>query len=235
MTVDDLMDPPDLIPVDEFVSGGRVGMYVEVAERLSKSRPDLFVTSGMVGPMLVASLLTGMENYLMGLLTCPDRCLKWVKMTAPYQYAYAKALSEVSDNVFVITEGSEDTQPKGLFDTFVRPFHTKLHQRVRESHSTVHSCGETRGILEDLASLGSTALSVETGWDPQAVYDRVSRKVVLVGGIQPVRCLLQGNPEDVVSSARRYADIGYPVIAPECGVPPMTPNANLAALAGYRR
>ena len=105
---------------------------------------------------------------------------------------------------------------------------------IRHSFSTVHSCGETKGVLEDLASLGGTALSVETSRDPQGIFDRVSDKVVLVGGVQPVRCLLQGTPEDVRASARRYAEIGYPVIAPECGVPPMTPDENLLALSRYR-
>ena len=234
MTSDDLMDPPDFMPVDEFLSGGRVRMHIEAAGRLSKEHPDLFVTSGMVGPMLVASLLTGMENYMMGMLMCPDRCLEWVKRMTPYQCAYAEALSEASDNVFVITEGSEDTQSKEAFDTFVRPYQTRLQSSIRHSFSTVHSCGETKGVLEDLASLGGTALSVETSRDPQGIFDRVSDKVVLVGGVQPVRCLLQGTPEDVRASARRYAEIGYPVIAPECGVPPMTPDENLLALSRYR-
>ena len=66
------------------------------------------------------------------------------------------------------------------------------------------------------------------------MFDRVSDRVVLVGGVDPVRTLLQGTPEDVRASARRFAEIGYPVIAPECGVPPMTSNENLSALARYR-
>ncbi len=227
-------EPPELMPVEDFLSGGRVAMYVEAARRLSKEHPDLFVTSGMVGPALTAGLLTGMENFMMGSIMCPDRCLRWIERTAPYQYAFAEALSEVSDNVFIITGGSEDIDPMDQFDTFVRPFHTKLHSHIRESFSTAHSCGDTHRTVEMLASLGETALSVETSWDPQWVFDRVSDKVVLVGGVPPVRCLLQKGPGDVRESARKYAEIGYPVIAPECGVPPMTPNENLRALAHYR-
>ena len=82
--------------------------------------------------------------------------------------------------------------------------------------------------------LGGTALSVETSGDPQGLFDRLSEKTILVGGVQPVRCLLQGTPDEVRASARRYAEMGYPVIIPECGVPPMTPDENLYALAHYR-
>ncbi len=227
-------EPPELMPLEDFLSGGRVRLYIDAAAKISNEHPELFVTSGMAWPSLTASFLTGMENFLMGLVMCPDLCLKWVKTIAPYEYAFAEALSEASDNVFIVTAGSEDTEPAELFDTFVTPYHTKLHSHIRESFSTVHSCGETRKVLEKLASLGATALSVETSWDPQQVFDRVSDRTVLVGGVPPVKCLLLKSPADIRESARKYAEIGYPVIAPECGVPPMTPNENLAALAHYR-
>lgn len=227
-------EPPELMPPEDFLSGGRVRMQIDAAARISKEHTELFVTSGMVGPDLTAGFLTGMENFMMATVMCPDRCLKWIERTAPYQYAFAEALSEVSDNVFIITGGSDDMMPMELFDTYVRPFHTKIHSHIKESFSTAHSCGDTRRTLEMLASLGETALSVETSWDPQEVYDRVSDNVVLVGGVPPVKCLLQKSPEDVGESAKRYAEIGYSVIAPECGVPPMTPDENLRAFARYR-
>ena len=230
----EILDPPDLMPVDEFLSGGRVRMHIDAAERISKEHPELFVTAAMIGPSGVAGHLVGMENFLMGSFLSPDACLKWIDRMTPYQCAYAESLSEAADNVFMITGGNQDVLPVGLFDTFVRPFEGKVFSSMKEPFSVAHSCGTTDQVLEDLASLGSTALSVESARDPQGVFDRVSDRVVLVGGVDPVRALLQGTPEDVRASARRFAEIGYPVIAPECGVPPMTSNENLSALARYR-
>jgi len=230
----EILDPPDLMPVEDYLSGGRIRMYLDAAERISEEHPELFLTACMIGPMSVASYLTGMENFLMGMFISPEACLAWNKKLLPYQCEYAKALSEACDNVFLITEGSQDTMPADLFDSFVRPFDSKVIASIDKSFSTVHNCGDTSEVLEDLASLGSTALSVETSADPQGVFDRVSDKIVLVGGVDPIKCLLQGTPEAVKESARRYAAIGYPVIAPECGVPPLTRNENLAALASYR-
>ncbi|MBP5203259.1 MAG: methylcobamide--CoM methyltransferase, partial [Candidatus Methanomethylophilaceae archaeon] len=95
-------------------------------------------------------------------------------------------------------------------------------------------CGTTGKVLEKLAAMGSTALSVESHGDPQSIVDRVGDKVVLVGGVDPVRTLMQGTPEDVMESAWRAADAGYCLVTPECGVPPVTPNENLLALSKYR-
>ena len=229
-----ILEPPELMPVDEFLSGGRVRMHIEAAGKLSKEHPELFVTSAMIGPMGVAGLLVGMENFLMGTFMSPETCIEWARRVLPHQCAYAEALSEVSDNVFLIAGGSEEIMPPDLFDTFVRPFEGPVLSNIRESFSTVHSCGNTSNTLEALASLGGTALSVVTSGDPEGIFDRLSSKTVLVGGVDPVKCLMMGRPEDVKESARRYAEIGYPVIAPECGVPPMTSNANLAQLAHYR-
>jgi [methyl-Co(III) methanol-specific corrinoid protein]:coenzyme M methyltransferase len=230
----EVLDPPDFMSVDEFISGGRVAMHISAAERISKEHPDLFLTSAMVGPMSVASYLTGMENFLMAMFITPESTAKWVEKMLPYQCAYAKALSEASDNVFIITEGSEDTLPPEMFDTFVRPYELELISNVSESFSTVHTCGTTDNVLEDLASLGETVLSVEASRDPQGVFDRVGDKVKLIGGVDPIKGLLQGTPDEIRRSARMFNDIGYPIIAPECGVPPQTSGANLLALSTYR-
>ena len=230
----EIIDPPDFMSVDEFLASGRVAMHIDAAEKISKEHPDLFLTASMVGPMSVASYLTGMENFMMGMFMNPDSAKAWIEKMLPYQCAYAKALSEHVDNVFIITEGSEDTMAPDQFDEFVTPYETRLLSGIRESFSTVHTCGTTDNVLEKLASLGSTVLSVEASRDPQRVFDRVSDKVKLIGGVDPINGLLRGNPADIVASAKRFAEIGYPIVGPECGIPPQTSNECLMALAKYR-
>ena len=64
--------------------------------------------------------------------------------------------------------------------------------------------------------------------------EKVAGRCKMFGTVNPVQTLLMGSPEDVVSEARRSADAGFDIITPECGVPPMTPDANLLALSQYR-
>ncbi len=231
----EVLDPPeDLMPIDEFISGGRPAMHIEAARRLSQEHPDLFVTSCMIGPQSVSAYLLGMENFLMGMFMAPESCEKWVKKIAPYQCEYAKRLSEVSDNVMLIVEGAEEIIPPDSLDTYVIPFDTQVIANMKESFSLVHTCGQTPTVKGKLASLGETILSVESDGDPQAVMDEVGNKVLLAGGVDPIATLMQGTPDQIIASAKKAEAAGFAVIMPECGVPPATPNANLQALAKYR-
>jgi [methyl-Co(III) methanol-specific corrinoid protein]:coenzyme M methyltransferase len=226
-------DPPEFMSVDEFLSGGRPAMYLQTAEKIAKEHPDLFLTSCTLGPLEVANYMVGMENFMMATFMNPDVCLKWVEKVTPYQCAYAKAMSELVDNVFVIVEAPEDIMPPDLLETYL-PFESQIYSSIKESFSTAHTCGMTGSVLEQLAGMGETALSVESAGDPKGIVDRVGDKVILAGGVDPIGTLLQGTPQDVVSAAKAAADAGYHVIMPECGVPPLTPNENLDALAKYR-
>lgn len=224
---------PDLMSVDEFVSGGRCAAYISTAERISKEHPELFLTGSVIGPVELACHMLGMENFIMAGFMDPEPSVKWTEKLAPYQSAYAERMSEACDNVFVITEGAEDILSPDMFELYY-PSESKVFSSIKDSFSTVHVCGQTDSILERLAEIGATAMSVECHGDPQSVYDRVGDKIVLAGGVPPIDVLLQGTPSDIVAAAKKAADVGYHVITPECGVPPITPNDNIQALSGYR-
>lgn len=229
----DLSEPPELPPMDEFLSG-RCSMHVEAGRRLSRDHPELFLTAGIFGPMGVVGHLMGMEEMMIASITEPDTVKRWTEAVLPYQCEYARMLSEVCDNVMMITGGSEDIMPPSTFDDFVAPFDGKVFSCIRESFSLAHCCGQTGHVLRRLASLGETALSVCSFGDPEYIAREVGGRAVLAGGVPAVETLMLRGPEDVISDARRAADAGYGVITPECGVPPLTSDANLLALARYR-
>ena len=230
----EVLDPPDLMPIDEFLSGGRVKLHIDATRRLSKEHPELFLTSCIIDPTGVASHMVGMENMIMALFLSPEAVLKWSEKLTPYQCAYAEALSEYSDNIMMISGGSEDIAPPDTFDEFTKPFNSRVFSSIKESFSLAHSCGHTDTVLDKLASMGETALSVESHGDPASIVERVGGKVIIAGGVNPISTLMLGTPDDVISSAKLASGCGYDVIMSECGVPPQTPGRNLKALAGYR-
>ena len=226
-------DVPDFLPPEEFVSGGRCPVVREAAELIRKRNDDLFLVTGTVDPFTVAYQLVGVENFLVGIMMEPDKAQAWVDALTPHIVENAKRLSEVSDDVQIIAEASEEILPPEYFEGIIGEPVRKVVSAVK-CYSTIHSCGETGSVLEELASLGETGLSVETVSDPEEIYEKLSGKVRLLGGVSPVSGLMQGTPDEVRASARRYSEIGYDLITPECGVPPTTPDENLLALAHYR-
>ncbi|MBR4244717.1 MAG: hypothetical protein IKQ14_04930 [Candidatus Methanomethylophilaceae archaeon] len=228
-----IQEPPEFMPPEEFLSEGRCSMHVHVAERISREHPELFLTSSLIGPIELTGHMVGFENFIMGTIMDPDMTFKWIEKMVPYQSEYARALSEASDNVFVITEGAEDVMDPETFSIFA-PYEKTVFDSIRDSFSVAHVCGTTDTVVDYLPDLGPTAVSVESHGNPQSVFDRVGDRTILVGGISPIDTMMQGTPEEVRKAALEADDAGYSVIMCECGVPPQTPNENLEALARYR-
>lgn len=225
-------DVPDFISADEFVSGGRCVVIREAAEIIRKENEDLFLVTGSVDPFTVAYQTVGVEDFLVGMMMEPDKAEAWVKAITPLLVENVKLLSEVSDDVQIVAEASSEILPPENFSTILGDPVSKMISSIG-CYSTVHSCGDTSDVIEGLASLGEDGLSVETTFDAEGILEQLRGKTNLIGGIPAVDLLMQGTPEDIVSTAKKCSDMGYAIIAPECGVPPQTSGANLQALARY--
>ena len=102
--------------------------------------------------------------------------------------------------------------------------------------SVLHICGTTDPILGMIGSSGVDAFSPDPCMDPKKVLEGVGDRVAVAGAVDPVNTLLFGDPGKVRDEARGFSDAGYHLITPGCGLAPLTPDANLEALAGaFRR
>ena len=225
--------PDDLITPDEFVSGGRCAMVAEVAGRIRKRHEDLFVTAGMQDPACVAGQILGAENLMMGYMLDPDAVKAWVEAMVPYTCAYGRLLSENADNVTVIGAANTDLYSPEMYSDLTE---SQLRRTLSSisCFSTIHSCGRSYDFIDSLVTLGADGLSLEASHETDMYMERVAGRCKMFGTVNPVQTLLMGTPDEVVAEARRSAAAGFDIITPECGVPPMTPDANLLALSQYR-
>lgn len=227
------MPPEGLMDPDEFVSSGRCAMVADAVERISCERGDLFLTAGMLDPAGVAGQLLGTENLVVGYMMEPDHVRAWVDAMVPYSRAYAERLSECADNVLVIGSASMDVSTPEMYADIAE---RQLAYTVAgiSCFSTVHSCGSTMEVLDSLAGIGADGLILESSHDPEAFLEGARGRCLMFGSVDPVRTLLMKGPADVAAEAGMYAELGFDIVTPECGVPPLTPDENLLALAGYR-
>ena len=177
--------------------------------------------------------MLGMEGLIMSTITDPDAVAELIDHVTPFSIAYASELSKVSDNVMIITGAlSGIFTPEFVRYTIKRD--EKVIRAMKNSFSTIHNCGDTYDYVDDLVAMRPDVISLETSSRPDAFLRKIGMRCKTLGCISPVNVLLPGSPEEVRAEALRSAKLGFDLVGPECGVPPITPDANLKALADYR-
>ena len=224
---------PDLISPGEMLSSHRIRTVLEAAERIHDVRGDLFLTTMCLSPEGIASHMLGMETMIMGTMMDPDGVKGWVEAVSGHSRAYASALSEVSDNVVMISSIQSDLLMPET-NAMIADIARGTISSIGQSYSTVHNCGNTLRSVDDIVGMRPDIVSLETSSDPEAYLRAIGGRCVTLGCINPVRTLLQGSADDVRGCALESAELGFDLVGPECGVPPLTPDANLRALAVYR-
>ena len=185
--------------------------------------------------MACVNNLLGMENTMMALMMEPEKMYSWLKAVTPHLAEFSRVLSESADCIMITEEASSEFTPPEYFDDV---FQAYVPDVIAGAHKgafcTTHTCGETLDIADRLCALGQDGISLQTDSDPDAYMQAMGKEIVKLGGVRPVDTLMMKKPEDVLAEAKHAAEIGFDIIAPECGVPPQTPNDNLMALAHYR-
>ncbi len=224
--------PRDIISIEEMLEFPHIRNIIDAAETLH-SNEDLFVTSMCVCGGGIVMHMLGMENMIMGMMMDPETVRGYMVAMTGYSAAYAHELSKVSDNVCVITDILSDLIPPDLISVSV-PLNRKVFEAIDSSYSMIHNCGNTLNNVDDLISLDSDIISLEMSPNPEAYMRKIDGRRKILGCISPLGVLLNGSPEDVRKKALWSAELGVDLVGPECGLGPLTPDGNIAALSSYR-
>lgn len=234
----DIPDPGELIPLSEYVEGGRTKTVVD-AVRICAKRcgGDVAVCGGIKGPLGVLAQMMGTENMALSVMLAPDKVRRWTDVLTPYQREYTRAMRDAGADVICVVEGVASPDVIGP-DAFVEACgrHIRDVMPGGDTRTVLHICGSTEPILERISRTGADAFLPDNRVAADEVVSAMGGRMAAVGAVDPVGTLLMHGPERVAEEARMYADAGYAVIGPGCGLAPRTPDANLRALAGaFRR
>jgi [methyl-Co(III) methanol-specific corrinoid protein]:coenzyme M methyltransferase len=224
--------PTEVKIPDNLLNLKRIPVVLKAVTILkSKVGGTLPIVAGLTGPFALAGHLYGLENLLKGTVLAPDKVHGFVDIAAEVGSMYGKALLEAGADVVLIADPSASCDlisPK-TFRTFVKPAITKIVKAI-DGVTILHICGNTTPILKDMADTGVATISIDEKVDITEARKIVGDKVRLVGNVSTVRTLLMGTPEKVKEESLKALRAGVDVLAPGCGIPPLTPNANYKAL-----
>lgn len=237
--VTDLRQVPDLKLPDPW-KDGRLPAWLEATSTLVESIGDHVFVMGRAdqGPFDLLCLLRGTENLMMELVTedpqilwnaldwCREACLRFAKAQKDAG-AHATSIGDAYAGPNLISPD--------MYRQFAWEHEATLARQVQEYGIpwSLHICGDTTNIIDDMASTGAAILEVDWQLDMKRAKEIVGNRCVLMGNVDPSYPLVHGTPEEVDKKAKEVIEAtgGERLfLSSGCAMGRKTPPENMKAL-----
>ncbi len=232
--------PKDLegaaIPAD-LLQRGRIPAVLEAIKIIrEKVGPDVPIIGGMEGPITVASDLVSVKSFMKWSIKKTDLFEQALDLATEAAIMYANAMVEAGADIISVADpvASPDLMSPDSFKKFLQARLQKFSSSVN-SVTILHICGNVNQILSYMADCGFEGLSVEEKiGSPKKAKEVIGNRARFVGNVSSPFTLLPGPVEKIKAEARQALVEGVDVLAPGCGIAPMTPLENIKAMVAAR-
>lgn len=220
---------------DDFLSRGRIPKLIEGIRVLKDMLGDkVIVMGGIIGPFSIAGQILEITSMLMEAYRKPDKLIPYVEAGEKAGSMLGRAMIEAGADVIVIEDmmASLDMISPDIYRKLAQPYEKKLVETFSVP-TIIHVCGKLDRIIVDVAKTGCAAVSVEPVVNVPAALEAYKAEGIntpLIGAVDPVNTLYQGDVERVKSETRDNIAKGFAMISPGCAVPPATKTENLVAI-----
>ena len=226
-------------------SSGRLPVWLEATQTLSRSIGDRVFIMGRAdqGPFDLLCLLRGAQNLMMDLMTEDPEDLK-LALDWCTEVVTRFALAQREAGAHATSIGDAYAGPNLVSPQIYREFALGPEQRLASTLRnlgfpfSVHICGDTTAILDDMVTTGASILEVDWKVDLAAASKKTAGKAVLMGNIDPSYPLVTGTPTEVSQAAQKALldTAGRPFfLSSGCALGSNTPTANFEALVNASR
>jgi uroporphyrinogen decarboxylase len=227
-----------LQPADPLCDGNLPHHLEAMQMAMDAVGDEVSVTGAVTCPFTNASFLIGAEEIARLMLKHPEAVHQLCAVSLETNLRYAKAIMDLGCTPSLTDAMSSGTVISPMqFRIFSLPYLQRLigfiHSRGKKV--TLHICGKTHKIWEDMVEAGADCISIDNDADLLAAKEKVGARVRLMGNVRPAEVMLQGTPETVettvIDCVRKAYDNpkGY-IVASGCSLPTETPFANIQAM-----
>ncbi len=226
----------DVDPKDNYI----LSPHLEKAKRLKREHPEIGFSSGLKGPMSVASAVRPIEKILRDLRKDPENVKKLLDIIVENNLRWVKAWTEeFGPSTMAIADPvtcADILSPK-QFEEFSLPAITKMINgiyKITGNKAILHICGHSASIWPHLRDLPLLAFSVDNCEDLNECKRVLGDKMLIIGNVPPVDILRLGSVDDVIENVKSCIEKagdspqGY-IVCSGCDVPFGTPLENLKA------
>ena len=209
---------------------GRLPMFLQLCEGLMAAKLPTAAGAVVTGPWTVAMLMRGPEALLLDTVDDPQFVRDLLRFTTDY----VRQLSELVARTRIGLSFAEPTASCSLispanYKEFIKPLHQELvqHFKKQKLSCTVHICGMTHPLYEDLVDAGFGTISIDN--DPSVdqlkeLMRVAERKAVVIGNVD-TRIFERASKGEIEAEVKRCLDTvggrsGY-ILSTSCEIPPM--------------
>ncbi|MBN1590472.1 MAG: uroporphyrinogen decarboxylase family protein [Pirellulales bacterium] len=216
---------------------GRVWVFRETV-RLLKQLIDMPIGVYVSGPFTLAGLMMGANDVALAVLDVPEVVHAAVNFCEHVVIEYAKSLQRAGADMICVLDPTAMMLSPTMFWEFAGKSEQNVFRHL-DTRTILHVCGNTTHLVEKMCETGTHALSFDSLVDLPAVAPRVPSDVVIMGNVDPVSVMLQGNREKVRRATTELMEAmrGYDnfLISTGCDLPPETPLENIVELVQTAR
>jgi MtaA/CmuA family methyltransferase len=198
---------------------------------------EKMVEGWVEGPCQAAADLRGINTLMLDFYDDPGFVRNLFSFVLNLAVRFGEAQLEAGADIIGIGDPAASLVGPQFYRQYVWPYERRLVESIhaKGGWARLHICGDTRRILQDIGTLGCDIVDIDSKVPLAEARQKMGTRQLLLGGLDPVRVLQQGTPEQiwrVVAECHRQAGSRY-ILGAGCEVPPGTPADNLRVLSQY--
>ena len=227
------MDKIDHLPLIN-PANGRAGVCCEAIRILKQHHPNIPVVANLTGPVSLATSLIDPLVYYRALHRNKDAVHELNEICVENAIRFGDAMITAGADFICIADPSATGDLLGpqTFAEFCLPYLNQMTDHFQNTLNTdviVHICGNIKGTGSLLSQLTAKVISVDSVVAIHHLKQLAPDKVSM--GNVSTFILEKATPEKVAKAAEVCLNQEVDILAPACGISPITPLANIRSLA----
>jgi uroporphyrinogen decarboxylase len=163
---------------------GRLPAFLEQCEALSAARFPSGLGAVLVGPWTIAMLLRNPELMCLDTIDDPEFVHELMRFSTEYAKRFGDAVLGTKIGLsYTDPTASCSLVGPDTYREFIKPYHQDMvnYFKAKKVGTTIHICGTTHQIHEDLVDVGFVAITIDLDQqaDPKLQVDQLDKLVTL--------------------------------------------------------
>ena len=196
-------------------------------------------------PFSLASMMRGTQNWMTDLMMMEtdELIVKLLDYCTDATSQFVKLMSQTGCDM--VSNGDSPAGPEMISPEMYSKYAMSYEKKIVEvAHNagvayTLHICGNTDGILDQMLLTGADALDLDYKTDITKIYNTIHKTTTLIGNIDPSGILALGTEKDVQKKTFEllsiYKKSNRFILNSGCAIPPDTPSENLKMMIDTAR